>query len=266
MRVSLGALTAPVSAADTPCPDALLGAPLLRGPPQCALGPIDTPSLTENTCSCAHMRQRTAGHSGRARARMAVDELMDSGGWPTHGLGRCRQLARPPVICLRWGLPHVWGRGGNEGNKEFVYVKWASHCWLSIQDFFFHERKHFLGLGRWVHREAMLPPPPSAPPPPIRWSANEGRPQRRYGTGFGVRMRRPLCVLWLQVVQVQLHGPRILRDVLVLRLRGHCGPGHRPGGPGHGPAPHRRRTPPPDSCGSRRVHKWAIPQVYPIAL
>ena len=53
--------------------------------------------------------------------------------------------------------------GGVEGKKEFAYLKWASHCWLSNQNFFFPQRKIFLGLV-WVrpNRGHLPPPPPSA--------------------------------------------------------------------------------------------------------
>ena len=39
--------------------------------------------------------------------------------------------------CLAYGKGlGGWG-GGYEGEKKFVYLKWASHCWLSIQNFIF---------------------------------------------------------------------------------------------------------------------------------
>ena len=60
------------------------------------------------------------------------------------------------------------GVGGYGGKKKFVSLKWASHFWLSIQNFTFPSRKFFFGFG-WVgalasaRGSARSPPPPSLP-------------------------------------------------------------------------------------------------------
>ena len=61
----------------------------------------------------------------------------------------------------------VWptGRGvrGYEGQEKFAYRKWASHCWLSFQNFIFPPRKFFLVLGAfglWGGSARSTPPPP----------------------------------------------------------------------------------------------------------
>ena len=56
--------------------------------------------------------------------------------------------------------PVGWG-GGYEGKKKFVYLKWASHFWLSIQNFIFARGKFFaFGWGG-------VDPPDPPPPPPL---------------------------------------------------------------------------------------------------
>ena len=57
--------------------------------------------------------------------------------------------ARRPGWCLVLGLRDAGGGGwvgGYEGKNKLVYVKWASHFWLSIQTFIFAQRKFFLVL------------------------------------------------------------------------------------------------------------------------
>ena len=61
-----------------------------------------------------------------------------------------------PGLCLVFGLRDGWG-GGYEGKKKFMYLKCASHFWLSIQDFILPSRKFFgfgcvggLAWGGWV--------------------------------------------------------------------------------------------------------------------
>ena len=50
--------------------------------------------------------------------------------------------------------------GGDEGEKEFVDLKWASQFWFPIQNFIFPSRKIFWGLG-WVGpKRGHSPPPP----------------------------------------------------------------------------------------------------------
>ena len=60
------------------------------------------------------------------------------------------------------------GVGGYEGQQTFVYLKWASHFWLSIQNFIVSLRIFFLFLGGWVVRPGGggggPPDPPPAPP------------------------------------------------------------------------------------------------------
>ena len=53
------------------------------------------------------------------------------------------------------------GGGGYEGQKKFVYLKWASHCWLSIQNFIFSLRNFFwFWVGGWF---GQITPPPHPP-------------------------------------------------------------------------------------------------------
>ena len=76
----------------------------------------------------------------------------------------CHYLSRA-VMCSRWGLPQ--GGRGYEGKKEFVYLKPASHFWISIQKFIFGQRKNiFCGLGWLGPKRGHLPSPPLPPP---RW-------------------------------------------------------------------------------------------------
>ena len=50
------------------------------------------------------------------------------------------------------------GGGGDEGKKKLV-PKWASHCWVSIQNFIFPGRKFFLVLGGgWFGLGGVGPP------------------------------------------------------------------------------------------------------------
>ena len=50
-----------------------------------------------------------------------------------------------------WLEGQDWGGGGAyDGKKRFVYLKWASHFWLPIQNFMFPQSKFFLVLGGWV--------------------------------------------------------------------------------------------------------------------
>ena len=75
---------------------------------------------------------------------------------------------RLTVRCRVGAVPHVWptGRGvGDEGKTHFVYLKWASRVWLSIENFIFSARNFFLVLGGWVvwlfgGGSARSPPPP----------------------------------------------------------------------------------------------------------
>ena len=61
------------------------------------------------------------------------------------------------------------GGGGDEGQKKFVYLKWASHFWL-YSKFHFLPEEFFCGFG-WVGGSAwgggvrQIPPP--RPPPPV---------------------------------------------------------------------------------------------------
>ena len=52
--------------------------------------------------------------------------------------------------------------------NEFVYLKWASHFGLSIQNFIFPQRNIFLVLGGWMvwPGGGVGPPDPPRPPPP----------------------------------------------------------------------------------------------------
>ena len=83
------------------------------------------------------------------------------------------------------------GRGGGgwvdgyEGKERFVYLKWASHCWLPIQNFIFPQRKFF---WFWVGGPWGVGPPdhPPHPGPPAyvdsstaTWVNNPGRPGGR---------------------------------------------------------------------------------------
>ena len=60
-----------------------------------------------------------------------------------------------PGLCLVFGPRD----GGYEGKKKFVYLKWASHVWHSIQKFSFPQRK-LLVLGGGVVGEGPLDHPP----------------------------------------------------------------------------------------------------------
>ena len=62
--------------------------------------------------------------------------------------------------------PGTGGEGGCEGKKNFVYLQWASHFWLSIQKFTFPQRNVFLVLGVWVVWPWGGGPPDHPPPPP----------------------------------------------------------------------------------------------------
>ena len=63
---------------------------------------------------------------------------------------------------LKVGSTPRWGR--YEGKKESVYLKRASHFWLSIQSFIFPQRKLFLGWRSGGSKERPFPPPPLQPP------------------------------------------------------------------------------------------------------
>ena len=58
--------------------------------------------------------------------------------------------------------------GDDEGKKKFVYLKWASQFWFSVQNFIFPQRKDFLVLGGWVVWPGGFGwvGPPDHPPPP----------------------------------------------------------------------------------------------------
>ena len=94
-----------------------------------------------------------------------------------------------PIVCQHqrvvlsvWAYGTVWGGGGAE--KNFAYLKWASHFWLSPQNLFFPRAKFCLFwvgglawggsdvLGRpyTVGAGGVAPPPPplDAPPLPLR--------------------------------------------------------------------------------------------------
>ena len=66
------------------------------------------------------------------------------------------------------GLPYGWGGGGYEGKKKFVYLKWASHFWLSIQKFHFSPKEIIFGCV-WVGGRVVWPGRVGLPdhPPPL---------------------------------------------------------------------------------------------------
>ena len=53
----------------------------------------------------------------------------------------------------------VWG-GWYQGKKKFVYLKWASPFWLSIQNFIFPLEENLFGFGWGVTPDHPPPPPP----------------------------------------------------------------------------------------------------------
>ena len=65
----------------------------------------------------------------------------------------------PPLLPM-----HPWW-GGMKADKKVVYLKWASHFSLSIQNFIFFPEEHFGGFG-WVvwHGGGGQTPPPFPPP------------------------------------------------------------------------------------------------------
>ena len=92
---------------------------------------------------------------------------------PLRALGLATQWLCPSVLSK--AVLSVWstGRGrsdGDEGKKKFMYLKWASHFWLSIQNHIFPRRTIFLVLGGWVGGLAQggggVGSARSAPPPP----------------------------------------------------------------------------------------------------
>ena len=65
-----------------------------------------------------------------------------------------------------FGVRDGGGGGGMRAKKKFVYLKWASHFWLSVQNFIVLWRKTFFfcvgawfGLGGQVRQ--ITPPPPN---------------------------------------------------------------------------------------------------------
>ena len=71
-------------------------------------------------------------------------------------------LGPSPGLCFVFGRRDSGGGGGYEAKKGLctgsLYLKWASHFWLSVQTFIFPSRKLYLGLGARVD-------PPEPPPP-----------------------------------------------------------------------------------------------------
>ena len=57
-----------------------------------------------------------------------------------------------------------WG-GGYEDKKKSVYLKWASHFWVSVQSFIFLQRKFLLVLSGWVVWFGCVGPLDHPPPP-----------------------------------------------------------------------------------------------------
>ena len=67
-----------------------------------------------------------------------------------------------PDRTLVLGMPHGgWRGGGGEGEKMFVYLKWASSVWLSVKLLLFPPRNSFSVLGGWVGGSARSAPPTS---------------------------------------------------------------------------------------------------------
>ena len=118
----------------------------------------------------------------------------DGGGWGLHccGCPRLRPAALhgvppPRVVVSVWPMGRGGGWVGYEGNKKFVYLKWASHFLVLYSKFIFFPRGNFVrflvvgglaggfgwvggwfGLGGWVRR---IPPPPPAYPRPCPTNA-----------------------------------------------------------------------------------------------
>ena len=80
-------------------------------------------------------------------------------------VGGWRRVVSASGLCLVVGLLDK-GWVGMRAKKRFVYLKWASHFWLSIQNVIFFLAERFgwfwvggwFGLGGWVHQ--ITPPPP----------------------------------------------------------------------------------------------------------
>ena len=60
-------------------------------------------------------------------------------------------------------------------NKSFLYLKWASHFWISIQNFIFSPEDIFLVMGGRVVGLGGGGPPDQPPPPVISTSLSGTR-------------------------------------------------------------------------------------------
>ena len=65
-------------------------------------------------------------------------------------------VSRPPFSHAQWGqgcaecsANRTGGAGEYEGQKKFVYLKWADHFWRSIQKVHFSPEEHCYGFGWW---------------------------------------------------------------------------------------------------------------------
>ena len=129
----------------------------------CALwGGGDRPVVVVQGCP-AGTRSLWPVHSFHEGSRAAgMRRRHDStGGMPRNGNGNNDD--NPNQRCASWSASGG-GWGGSERKRKFVYVKWASHVWLSIQHFIVPLRKLFWFLV-WVGGPAKPPPPP--PPRPL---------------------------------------------------------------------------------------------------
>ena len=129
-----------------------------------------------------HTAQRSRCRLPRAGRGFKVGEGRDGqwgvlvfGKWPRHCPepagsdvnGACqheRQASKAGDVLSVRPTGRGWGGwvGRYGGRKNFVYLKWASHFWLSIHNFIFPPRTFFFGFGR----VSGLARPPDQPPPP----------------------------------------------------------------------------------------------------
>ena len=120
-----------------------------------------------------------------------------------------RVLSRTPHDSVRgrgWG----GGGGGYEGKKRFVYLKWASPFWTSVQNFISDGGDFFwfLGVGGWFGRGGgggvrQITPPP-APPPADKHGPVTGSPWRLRARGAGGTSR---C--WTRAPERRLEDPAL---------------------------------------------------------
>ena len=123
-------------------------------------------------------------HSRRVDTQLTTSPATDSTIDPSPNTNAL-YLLRPLLSAAHRG----WG-GWVWAKKKFVYLKWASHLWLSIRNFSVSWRETFFGF-RWVGGSAWVggsftPPPPVAKQIPcfnlIPFAASRGRRRERWSS------------------------------------------------------------------------------------